>query len=385
MHNQPHHPTTAGEKSRVAVRVTWIGALIDGVLGLTKIVIGWLFFSHALIADGIHSLTDLLTDFMVVAVVKISGAEPDARHPYGHERFETLGAAFLGFLLVAVAGAMGYESALRLLDARPAMTPGWPALAAALVSIIAKEWIFRYTRAAGQRLGSNLLIANAWHSRTDAWSSLVVFAGVGGAMLGILWLDSLAALGVAVFIAWIGWDLIRKSLRELVDTAIEPAELEALIAAAMAVEGIVDVHSFRSRRMGAKILLELHLQVAPYLSASESHQIGDRVMLKLMKEFDSIGHIIYHIDTENDDDIRPGMPLPARSEVTRLIDEALREAGGRGYGHLTLHYLQDRVEVEIFLEGGAWAADEREALHAAIHRALSCFDWFGRLKLWYPG
>ncbi|HSG62809.1 MAG TPA: cation diffusion facilitator family transporter, partial [Pseudomonadales bacterium] len=290
------------DKRKHAIRVTWIGAALDTLLGIAKILIGIIYSSHALIADGIHSLSDLVTDFMVVVIVNFSHAEPDEEHPYGHERFETLGTVALGFILVAVAGAMAYESISSLLTGTKTSIPGWPTLVVALISIISKEWIFRYTLAAGKKLKSDLLIANAWHSRTDAYSSIVVFIGIGGAMLGAPWLDSVAAVGVAVFVAKIGWDLSWKSLQELVDTAIPQDELDALSQEVQAVEGVVDVHSFKSRKMGAKTLLEMHLQVSPYISASEGHYIGDTVVLRLLKKFPSIGHIIFHIDTEDDDE-----------------------------------------------------------------------------------
>lgn len=384
-----HPPSLAvdAEKSREALRVTWVGAGVDGVLGAVKIAAGWVFHSQALIADGIHSLSDLLTDFLVLALVKVSAAEADAEHPYGHARFETLGTVFLGFVLIAVAGAIAYQSGVDLLAAARGSAvaaetiPDWPALAVALVSLVAKEWIFRYTRRVARRVESDLLTANAWHSRSDAWSSLVVFVGVGGAMVGFAWLDDLAAVAVACFIAAIGWKLSHKALRELVDTAVDPAELRAFTAAAMRVEGIRGVHSFKSRRFGAKIFLELHLQVAPYLSVSESHHLGDRVMMKLLREFDSIGHIIFHIDTEHDDDPRGAAKLPLRAEVEARVDDALRAAGVERK-HIALHYLHEKIEVEVFLSGELEAA-ERPALQDGLHRELARFDWFRRVAVWY--
>ena len=156
------------DRTKEAIKATWIGAFFDAILGVSKIIVGFLFFSHALIADGIHSLSDLLTDFMVVVIVKISHAEPDEDHPYGHERFETIGTVVLGFLLVAVAGAMAYESAQNLFNVEDAKIPGWPALAIAFASIVIKEALFRYTLAVGKRIKSDLLIANPWHRRTDS-------------------------------------------------------------------------------------------------------------------------------------------------------------------------------------------------------------------------
>ncbi len=389
-HDHEHHHDfdLPEDKRKYAIRVTWVGAILDAILGVAKIFVGLLYSSHALVADGIHSLSDLVTDFMVVVIVNVSHAEPDEEHPYGHERFETLGTVALGFLLVAVAGAMAYESILNLFAGDSATIPGWPALMIALISLLAKEWAFRYTLAAGNKLKSDLLIANAWHSRTDAYSSVVVFIGIGGAMLGLPWLDSLAAVGVALFVAKIGWDLSWKSLQELVDTALPQSELDALTALAKEVEGIVDVHSFKSRKMGSKLLLELHLQVTPYISASEGHYIGDTVVMRLLKEFPSIGHIIFHIDTEDDDVPTMCLLLPLRSEVKQAIDEALQQiAPELQRSRLNLHYLDNQIEADLFIEqaGGSELINSREThqtLNVQLNERLSHHSWFGKLTIW---
>lgn len=387
MHSHAHANSLPEEKSRAARRVTWIGAILDAVLGIAKIVVGWLFHSHALIADGIHSLSDVLTDFMVVAIVGISHAEPDEAHPYGHARFETLGTVLLGFLLVAVAGAMAYESSLNLIDYDETRIPGWPVLVIAAISIASKEWIFRYTLAVAKRLNSDLLTANAWHSRTDAYSSIVVFVGVGGAMLGLPWLDSLAALAVALFVAKIGWDLSWSALRELVDTAIPPEELEALTQAAIEVEGVRDVHSFKSRQMGSEMVLELHLQVAPYLSASESHYVGDQVVARLLKDFGSIKHIIFHIDTEDDDSLSYCAVLPMRQEITELVDTELQQVDpGYRREKLTLHYVRGKVEMDLFLSHteNAPTLDTR-SVSKELNQRLGDLSWFRELNIWITG
>jgi cation diffusion facilitator family transporter len=391
-HSHSHHHgqdfDLPEDKRRHAIRVTWVGAVLDGLLGVAKVVVGWLFASHALIADGIHSLSDLVTDFMVVAIVNISHAEPDEEHPYGHERFETLGTVALGFLLVAVAGAMAFESIENLVTDDASHMPGWPALVVALISLLAKEWVFRYTLAAGKKLNSDLLIANAWHSRTDAYSSIVVFIGIGGAMLGAPWLDSLAAVAVALFVAKIGWDMTRKSLRELVDTALPQSEVEALRDELQQVEGVVDVHSFKSRRMGAKSLLEMHIQVAPYISASEGHYIGDSAVQRLARKFPDIGHVIFHIDTEDDDDPNYCLLLPLRSEVKHTVDLALAEvAPALQRSRLNLHYLGGKIEIDLFIEaddGGHLISDgeTQQALTVQLNEKLSQHGWFNRLRIW---
>ncbi|MEH6652421.1 MAG: cation diffusion facilitator family transporter [Motiliproteus sp.] len=389
-HDHNHEFDLPDDKRRYAIRVTWVGAILDAILGVAKILVGVLYASHALVADGIHSLSDLVTDFMVVVIVNFSHAEPDEAHPYGHERFETLGTVALGFLLVAVAGAMAYESTLNLFAGDTATIPGWPALVIAFISLIAKEWAFRYTLAAGQKIKSDLLIANAWHSRTDAYSSVVVFIGIGGAMLGLPWLDSLAAVGVAIFVAKIGWDLSWKSLQELVDTALPQSELQAFTEVAKTVEGVVDVHSFKSRKMGSKQLLELHLQVSPYISASEGHYIGDTVVMRLLKEFPSIGNIIFHIDTEDDDDPVMCQLLPLRSEVKQVIDTALQQVAPQlQRSRLNLHYINGKIEIDLYVEQASGGeslshtdSNGHPSLTTSLNQQLNNHSWFRRLTIW---
>ncbi|WP_277253802.1 cation diffusion facilitator family transporter [Neptunomonas phycophila] len=177
-------PISEQRKSE-AQKVTIIGAILDTCLGFAKIIIGLLSNSSALVADGIHSFSDLLTDFVVVFVFHISSEEPDENHPWGHGRFETIGTVILGGVLIAIAGAMAFDSILNLINSQTLASPTWPALVVAGLSILSKEWIFRYTLATGKRLKSDLLIANAWHSRTDSFSSIVVLIGIIGYMAGI--------------------------------------------------------------------------------------------------------------------------------------------------------------------------------------------------------
>ncbi len=373
-------------QTKEAIRCTWIGAIIDALLGFSKILIGTLFHSAALVADGIHSLSDLFTDAFVVVIVKISRAKPDKNHPYGHERFETLGTVALGLVLVAVAGAMAYESISALILKEIMLLPGWPALLVALISIIAKEGIYRYTAAIGRRIKSDLLIANAWHSRTDAYSSIVVLIGIAGAMTGLPWLDTLAAVVVALFVAKIGWSLCWKSLKELVDTAIEPALETKIRATALKIEGIKGVHRFKSRSMGQKILLEMHIQVSPYLSASEGHFLGDAVVTKLLQNFDNIGHVIFHIDTEYDVAPTVCTVLPFRTAITAEIDQALAKvAPTLKRQHVVLHYLNNRIEVDLHVSNDDRIVSGIKPTSVAqqLNDSLCHHSWFKHLNLWF--
>ncbi|WP_290703645.1 cation diffusion facilitator family transporter [Amphritea sp.] len=369
-----------------AQRITLIGAAIDAVLGILKIIFGMLAHSSALIADGIHSLSDLLTDFLVVGIIKYSHQEPDEEHPWGHARFETIGTVILGCILVAVAGAMAFESISILMKSEVIPLPEWPALVVAAISVVAKEAIFRYTLAVGKRIKSDLIIANAWHSRTDAFSSIVVFVGVAGAMTGLVWLDALAAVIVAFIVAKIGWELTWKSIQELVDTALPEEQIAAYTDVIMKVEGVLSVHSFKSRSMGSQSLLEMHLQVAPHLSASEGHYIGDKAVIILMKEFEDIGHTIFHIDTYDDEvELDGSHSLPVRTEISRLLWEHLDEAGHSelGISRLGLFYRNDSVEIELMLlDNPANRNIDLNKLESQLNELFHQHSWFRSIHLW---
>lgn len=380
------------QRRKAAERVTLIGSVVDAVLGLLKIVIGIFANSAALIADGLHSLSDLLTDFMVIVVLRLSHQAPDRNHPWGHGRYETVGTVMLGIVLIAVGGLMAYESIQRLFaDTRPPL-PAWPALVAAAASILGKEWIFRYTLRIGKALKSDLIIANAWHSRTDALSSIVVLIAVGGSMLGVWWLDALAAVLVALLVGKIGWDLVARSVTELVDTALPESRVKELRQTILAVEGVESVHSFKSRAMGNQSLLEMHLQVKPQLSAAEGHYIGDVAVLKLKERFDDIGHVIVHIDTY-DDQIYPEDSLPAmppRAEIVHHIDAVLSSILGEHPEYeLMLYYHPEYIDIDIKASPELYRLLHIQDIvpndfELRLTEQLDSQHWFRQLKVWFP-
>lgn len=372
------------DRKKAAQKVTLIGAILDTLLGIAKVIVGALANSSALIADGIHSFSDLLTDFMVVAIFHFSSEEPDKDHPWGHARYETVGTVVLGCILIAIAGALAYENLSSLWSEEPAATPGWAAVIVAALSILGKEWIFRYTLAEGKRLKSDLLIANAWHSRTDAFSSIVVLVGVLAAIMGFPLFDAIAAIIVAGIVGKIGWTLTWQSIKELVDTALPEERVDALRKTVLAVEGVRSVHSFKSRNMGSKSLLEMHLQIAPRLSASEGHWIGDLAVQALLKEFDDISHIIFHIDTYDDQDMNFCRVLPQRSEIKKTLEDALDQIQVKPLDYqLTLHYLKERVELELMLSDTQQLAMTPSELSEKLNSALQPNTWFARLSVWH--
>lgn len=367
------------QERRAASRVTVIGMLLDGVLGILKVIAGTLFHSQALLVDGIHSFTDVASDLVVLGVMRVSRQAPDQDHPYGHQRIETMGTMVLGSILIAVGAALAWDNTLRLLDGGAVNIPEWPVLVAAVISIASKEWIYRYTRRVGIAIRSDLIIANAWHSRTDALSSVVVLFSTIGAMLGYLWLDILAAVIISGIIIHIGWRFTRDSVKELVDTGLSPEDTEALKHIASKTDGVRNVHELRSRRMGHDILLDVHLVVSPEISVSEGHQIGMQVVKAMRNALDNILDINFHIDAENDE-IHPqtSEQLPARAEIREVLHQHIENLPSNN--RLRLHYLRNRVHMELFME-----IPESEALPDArqISENLGRYAWFGSLRIWH--
>jgi len=377
---QQHRDNLAGEM-RAASRVTIIGMILDAMLGVIKVVSGTLFHSQALLVDGIHSFTDVASDLVVLGVMKVSRQEPDDDHPYGHQRIETFGTLVLGSILIAVGAALAWENILRLMEGGVDTVPGWPVLVAAAVSVASKEWIFRYTRHVGLKIRSDLITANAWHSRTDAFSSVVVLVSTAGAMLGMVWLDVFAAVVIAGIIIHIGWKFTWDSVKELVDTGLSQEDTEMLKNIARDTHGVRNVHELRSRRMGHDILLDIHLVVRPEISVSEGHQIGMHVVSSMRDALDNIRDINFHIDAENDED-QPltSERLPSREDIRAILTQHVGELPH--HSRLRLHYLKNKVHLELFLEE---PEPETVFSSANIKKQLRDYPWFGSVRLWVAG
>lgn len=349
-----HHPPPTevideGDvRYRAMRRVTLIGSAIDLILGLLKLIFGFLANSQALIADGIHSLSDLATDFMVLFAAKHGSRDADETHPYGHGRFETLATVALGIALIVVAAGIAWDAVDRLFNPEELLQPGIWALVVAIVSVFSKEWVFHYTMRVAKKLKSSMLKANAWHSRTDAISSVVVVIGVAGTMAGLEYLDSIAAVLVGAMVAKIGWDLAWQSVHELVDTALDPERVEVIRREILNVGGVRELHMLRTRMMGGDALVDVHVIVDPKLSVSEGHYIGEKVRKRLIEEVEEVTDVMVHVDPEDDEKMKPSLDLPTRSWVRGELDALWAEQPMARYIEaIVLHYLDGRLDVEV--------------------------------------
>ena len=340
----------ANSRRREIVKVTLIGSAVDLSLGVAKIIFGFAAHSQALVADGIHSISDLITDGFVLYAAAHGSREADEDHPYGHKRIETVATVGLGIALLAVAVGIAYDATERLFNPERLLQPGIAALVVAAISVVSKEIIYHYSMTIARKYRSEMLRANAWHSRSDAISSVIVIVGVIGTMAGLDYLDAIAAIGVALMIIKIAWDLMWSSLRELVDTGLEPERIELISKIIKSIDGVSALHMLRTRRMGGDALADVHIQVNPSISVSEGHHISEAVRSMLIREVEELTDVTVHIDTEDDQAARRTHDLPLRTEAIRRAMERFKHIDEvDDIEQMTLHYLDGKIQLVLLL------------------------------------
>lgn len=372
------------ERARKTRSVALVSAAVNLLLSVAQIVIGVIANSAALIADGIHAASDLLSDGLVWVAARQAAAAPDADHPYGHGRFETAATLGLGILLALVGAGIVWNGIERLLDSeRP--IPGQLALLVAAIGILAKEGLYRYTVAVAERLQSQMLRANAWHHRSDAISSVVVLIGVAAAVLGFGYMDALAAIVVGLMVAKIGWDLGWGAMTELVDTALDHDQVEKGQRVIMAIDGVRSVHMLRTRRHGAEASADVHVQVAPRLSVSEGHMISQAVEDRMIEQVDAITDVTVHIDPEDDEEAPRCAGLPLRGEALAALAAVWQPVPEAPVQRETrLHYLAGGIDVELIVPLASYRDPEASAqLHGAMVDAAQPLPWLRSLRILY--
>lgn len=277
--------------------VTLIAALVNAFLILFKFLAGIFGQSQALIADAVHSISDLFTDFVVLLGLRIGRKVPDERHHFGHARIETLASAIVGLTLIATALYLGIKASWNIYH-HTEYHPTWLALVGAGVSIALKESLYHYTIHIGRRIKSSAIVANAWHQRSDALSSVAVLLGVAGAHIKPSWhiLDSYAALCVSFFIIKVGLEILWGAIREFTDTAPQPEILSKIRQCTLSVDGVIDMHDLRVRTSGGLHQMELHIVVDGRLTVTVGHRIAKAVESCLAEEVADLDRIIVHVD-----------------------------------------------------------------------------------------
>ncbi len=375
----------SNNRTKASQKVTIVGALIDFLLSIIKIILGFIGQSGALIADGVHSFSDLLTDWVTWYAAKLSGDAPDADHPYGHERFETVATLGLSIFLAIVGTIIIFEGFGRFSNPNELRHENW-LIAAAALSVLSKEALYWYTVKVARDINSDLLKANAWHHRTDAFSSIVVVIGIIGAANGYFFLDSVAAIIVGILIIYIGWQLGFEATKELVDTSIDQEDIKALHVALSEIKGVNSVHTLRTRKVGHKKSADVHVQVNPFLSVSEGHIISvsvERVAKECIEELDDV---TVHIDPENDEEKEdaPYKDLPERAQALKIISQSLKlENVNYNIEKTQLHYLEGEILVDFFLSADYLKNQELNNIKSELSAALEKLPDFGEVKVYF--
>jgi len=341
---EPAHPV----RFAAARKSTWVSIFINLILTVLQVVGGFFARSQSLMADGLHSLADLLSDVLVLFANRHGNKHADANHPYGHARIETAASLILGASLAMLGVGLLVSAGMRLQHPDNVHPVDIMALWVAIIALAAKEGMFRYMLAVAQKVRSQMLVANAWHARSDAASSLVVIVGIVGNLLGYTFLDLVAAAVVGVMIAWMGIQFARDAMLELVDTGLSQEEVRAIRNTLKAVPGVTGLHELRTRKMADNALVDAHILVDPKVSVSEGHYIAEAARTAVLN-----GHhvmdVMVHIDPEDDAKAKPNAHLPQRHLLLAHLADRLGMQLPPST-RVVLHYLGGHVDAELLFD-----------------------------------
>ncbi len=370
------------QRKKTIQKVTYTGILVNVLLSLAQIFSGIFAHSQALLADGLHTLADLISDFIVLFTAHHSAKEADEKHPYGHARIETLSSIFLGFALISVALGIGYRGIESFTSTDPVQTETY-ALFFAFVAIFSKEFLYHYTIHAARKIKSTLLESNALHHRSDVFSSVVVVIGVGAQLAGIEHMDALAAIIVSIMISLMGIHLIKNSFAELIDTSLDQQLVKKIKNQINNMDGVVAVHSLRSRSMGGLGYIDTEIRVNPRLSVSEAHYISLTIEQIVKKRFTEISDITVHVDPVADIEHEYILQLPRRSELLfKLYSVWESLENSENILNIHLHYLTRQIEVDIILPLKFGCADEN-ILAKQLYDKASEIPFIGKINIYY--
>lgn len=319
----PHSEETENTRYSQAIHVTKIGMVSNVLLTGFKFVAGIIGNSSAMVADAAHSMSDFMTDIAVIAGLKVAKKPRDSTHNYGHGKIETLSAAFIGLVLVAVAFGIfwgGLQKVITFYQGETLPSPSRIAFVAAVLSIAVKEWLYRYTTVYARKLKSDALIANAWHHRSDAFSSIGTMVGIGGAiLLGGRWviLDPLAAVILSFFIFKVAFEISYKNLNELLEASLDSETYRSIEEILMSTEGVMGFHELKTRKIGNAMAADVHIEVDRNLNIVDAHEISTHVEDRLKEVCGKNGHFSIHVEPCSDpnyysgyEEVKKGQRIP---------------------------------------------------------------------------
>jgi len=282
--------------TKIAFRVSRISIYANAALSAAKLLAGLIAHSGAMVSDAVHSISDVFSTFIVMIGVHLAGKESDKEHPYGHERMECVAAIVLAGILLATGLMIGYSGIQNILHPETLQTPGLLALAAALLSIAVKEAMFQYTRKAAKQIDSDALMADAWHHRSDALSSIGALIGISGARLGFPILDPIASLVICLFIAKAAYEIFRDAIDKMVDESMDEDTESALRACALRHPGVQGVDRLMTRKFGSRAYVEMEIAVDGSMTLTAAHDIAEGVHNDIEREFPKVKHIMIHVN-----------------------------------------------------------------------------------------
>ncbi|MZH14082.1 MAG: cation transporter [Nitrospinae bacterium] len=347
-----------------------IGAVTNLFLSLIKLIGGYFGNSMALVADGIHSLSDLITDAVVYFSHGVGQLPPDRNHPYGHGRAETIGTTVVGLLIIFTGLGVAYESWETIFQTIEKV-PGALAAGIAFLSIIINEGLYQYTLKIGKSTNSPSLIANAWHHRTDAISSIAALVGILGAWNGFFILDPLAGGLVGLMVCKVGFDFSSKGFRDLMDTGLNEENMEMIFKILNEIPEVLQFHDLRSRTIGGEVLIDVHILVNPEMTVTEGHQVAEEVRRKIIKDFNNVQDVLVHVDGEHDAEF-DNLYNVTRKEITEIINPIIESLDGvRPDPEFRIHHGNGRITVDLFLQmSGDREMKEAEKLMGEVKSRL---------------
>lgn len=300
LNKQSMEKNTTLSSQKAAMRISTMSIIVNVILSLFKLMAGILAHSGAMISDAVHSASDVLSTFIVMIGVTLSNKQADEKHPYGHERFECIASIILAVLLFATGIGIGKSGLNTILSGHyeNLKAPGLLALIAAIISIIAKEWMYQVTQITAKKINSGALMADAWHHRSDALSSIGAFIGILGSRMGIMILDSVASLVICLFIAKAAFDVFMDAMNKMIDKSCDEALVNEMKALISAQEGVLNVDDIRTRLFGSKIYIDIEIAADGNLSLHDSHAIAESVHDAIEEKFVDVKHCMVHVNPQ---------------------------------------------------------------------------------------
>ncbi len=361
---------------------TFVSLFVNGLLGIGQVAIGITFGIHALFADGIHSCSDLAIDFLIMLASYYGNQEADSCHPYGHGRIETAVTIVLA-AIISLIGATMLTSGIQHIwhpDALP--YAHHYAIWITSLSILANEMLYHYMRFVAKQVNSDLLFASALHNRSDAASSLIVVIALLGIRFGFVYADGIATTFVSIIIINMGIKLGWSSICELIDTGTKPKTLAYIKQIIHETPGVLALHQLRTRLMGKRILVDVHIMVDSHISVSEGHHIASQVHLAIVKKVENVMDVTTHIDSEDDEKFTSTKNLPSRNELWPKLDERWKDLPGfQQLLTYKLHYLHNTIEVELWFPNNTPRMTQLDAVTKQYRDACHDLPFIQQVRL----